>query len=247
MTGRGLGYRPDKPDPRDHAFSAHHAALASVQTSASVDVPHVVPKNQGSTSSCVGNSWAKGLQLSYLASGLECPDLSALYIYRIARNLDATVGDDGSFLRSGARAVQNAGCAPEIAWPFSEARVNDQIPFRAEHAGFDMSGTRRYFRIAAGDTDGVKRAIAAKLAVVGGWDVDDDFVSGDGKTIVDVQDPRRNAGGHAIALIGYDHDTFTLINSWGAAYGINGRFRATKGFVAAGTDLWAIDPRGGVS
>lgn len=238
---RGLGLRgPDVPDPRDRPFAAHPASAASIPAAASVDVASVHPKNQLQTSSCVGNAWSQALRLAYLATGVECPELSALYVYRIARNIDGTTGDDGSFLRSGAQAVQKLGCAPESEWPFAESKIADQPTFQMEHAAFDRDGVRRYYRIAAGDTNGVRKAIAAKLPVVAGWDVDNAFCSSDGTQLIDVQNQADIAGGHAIAIVGYRADgTFDLINSWGQ-WGHNGRFRVTEGFMAAGTDLWAL-------
>jgi C1A family cysteine protease len=239
---RGLGYKRDVTDDRDHLFSAHPLSSDPIPPSASVDVATVAPKDQLSTSSCVGNSWAQALRLAYIKQGVECPELSALFVYRIARNLDGTEGDEGSQLRSGARAIQKLGCSPEASWPFSESKINDQLSFSAEHDGFDRDGKRRYYRIAAGDTDGVKRALAAGLPVVGGWDVSNEFCSSDGKQVFDVQDQNDIAGGHAIAIVGYVGDVFTLFNSWGPDWGFhNGRFHVTKGFIAAGTDLWALD------
>lgn len=242
---RGLGYKQDRPDSRDHAFSLHPAAALALPISASIDVATVEPKDQLATSSCVGNCWAQALRLAYLARGLVCPELSAAYVYRLARNIDGTNGDEGSYLRSGAAAVQRLGCAPEASWPLREETINDQVPFSAQHAGFDRKGSRRYYRIPAGDSDSVRRALAARLPVVGGWQVDHAFVEGDGRGLIDVQDQTSLAGGHAIAIVGYAADgTFTLINSWGPFFGLYGRFQVTEGFVESGTDLWALDTNG---
>ncbi len=242
---RSLGLRgPDAPDDRDRKFSAHRAATGPIPLSASVDDAHVVAKDQGNTSSCVGQATAQALRLAYLKRGIACPDLSALFVYRLARNIDGTTNDDGSFLRSGAQAVQKLGCAPEFSWPFNEAEVNTEIPFSAQHDAFDRAGVRRYYRIAAGDTDGIKRAIAAGLSVTGGWDVDQAFVSSDGQSIIDVQNQSSIAGGHAMCVCSYANDVFGILGSWGSNYGHSGRIKVTKGFMAAGSDFWVFDTQG---
>src|SRR6185436_13931099 len=184
---------------------------------------------------------SQALRLAYLKRGIDCPELSALFLYRFARNLDATAGDDGTYLRSGARVVRELGCSAESAWPFAEVQVNAQPPFSADHDASDRSGVRAYYRITPGDSDGVRRALAAGLPVVGGWQVDEDFVRGDGRGIIDVQDRTRIAGGHAMAIVGYEPGEFRLLNSWGPFFGEYGRLRVTDGFVRSGTDLWALD------
>jgi C1A family cysteine protease len=191
----------------------------------------------------VGQAVAQALRLSYLARNVACPELSARSVYRLARNIDGTETDGGTYLRSGCYAVQRLGCATEEACPFSEAGISDQLPFRALHSSFDRGGTRRYYRIAAGNTDAVRRAIAAGFPVVGGWSVDAAFVQSDGIALTDAI---RGAivGGHAMTIVGYDSKAFTVLGSWGDDYGVRGRIRATDGFVAQGTDLWAIDTDG---
>jgi C1A family cysteine protease len=246
---RGLGYRKDARDPRDRLFAAHRASSGPVPDHASVDVPGVAPKDQRSTSSCVGNAWAQAVRLAYLAAGKPCPELSALDVYRLARNLDGTAGDDGTYLRSGGAAVRKLGVSTEAAWPFDEARVNAQPPFSARHSAFDLSGARGYYRLAEGDVGAVQRALAGGLPVVAGWQVSEVFRSSDGRSLVDVQQAPI-AGGHALCVVGYDtaaaniSPSFTLCNSWGAGWGFNGRFHATADFVTSASDVWAVDVRG---
>jgi len=243
MTTRCLGYLPDAPDARDHLFSAHRASAAFLPSAATVDRPDVDAKNQGGTSSCVGQAVAQALRLSYLARDVVCPELSARSVYRLARNIDGTESDGGTYLRSGCYAVQRLGCATEDACPFSAAEVDDQLPFRALHSSFDRGGTRRYYRIAAGNPDAVRRAIAAGFPVVGGWSVDEAFVQSDGRGI---QGPVLGdiIGGHAMCIVGYVDELFTVLGSWGSEYGHDGRIQVTRSFVAQGTDLWALDTDG---
>lgn len=258
---RGLGYKRDKPDARDRLFAAHAASAAPIPDFASVDVPSVAPKNQGQTSSCVGNSEAQALRLAYLRRGIACPELSAMSIYRGARNIDGTNTDEGTQLRSGMQAVTTVGVALESAWPFDEHAINSQLPFSALRSAYDRHGKRGYHRIAEGNVDDWCRALAGGLPCVSGWDVTEVFCSSDGRHVVDVQQGAM-AGGHAIACIGYGSSShlaatmpgvsfaksyprlFVLVNSWGHEWGFSGRFFATPEFVADASDSWVVDVGG---
>jgi C1A family cysteine protease len=259
---RSLGYKRDVPDARDRLFAVHRATAAPIPEFATVDRADVAPKDQGNTSSCVGNAWAQAMRL---ALGSSCPELSALDVYRIARNIDGTTGDDGTFLRSGGDAIRQLGVALESAWPFDEAQVNAQPTFGARHSAYDLSGDRGYHRIADAAVADWQRALASGLPVVAGWTVSNDFVSADGRSVIGPQAGLAPAGGHAICCVGYgssahfsstipgfvpDRDyplLLELVNSWGAAYGYNGRILVTPEFVAEATDAWAVDAAGGVA
>ena len=255
---RGLGYKRDVRNDKERHFGAHRFAAADVPEFASVDTG-VAPKDQGQTSSCVGNSWAQAMRM---ALGSSCPELSALDVYRIARNLDGTPGDDGSQLRSGADAIRRLGVALEQDWPFSEALVNAQPTFGARHSAYDLGGTHGYYRIADGATPDWQRALANGLPVVAGWTVSESFCSSDGRGIVGPQAGLVPAGGHAICCVGYgssDHFAatvpgfapdqahpllFELVNSWGPGWGYSGRFFALPSFIAEASDAWAVDAKG---
>lgn len=254
---RGLGYLPDAPDPRDHVFALHAAASDPVPAFASVDQPHIAAKSQGTTSSCVGNAEAAGLRLAYLARGIDCPELSALAVYRGARNIDGSSDDRGTYLRSGMRAIMDLGCPPERAFPFSELAVNDQLPFSALSAGYDRHGLRSYHRIETGDLDSIARALAAGLPVCAGFQVSEAFCSSNGRQIVGKQ-TAPIAGGHALCIVAVgsrdklivefgdaippttEPRLWRVLNSWGQ-FGYRGRFYASDAFIASATDIWAMD------
>ena len=241
MTFR-LGCIPDLPDPRDLPFSAIRSALApAIPLAASVDDPRVLIKDQTITSSCVGQAWAVGIRLAYLKAGVACPDLSALFLYRLARTLDGEDRDDGTYLRSAARVAMKLGAAREADFPFDAAKVNDAIGLGALHSGHDLRGIRGYYRIDTGDVDGVRLAIANGYPVVAGWDVDQTFMDWDGRRPIPGT-LGRVLGGHALALYGYEEDgTFGFRNSWGIGWGRAGHGVATEAWVARARDVWAVD------
>ncbi len=255
---RGLGYRKDVRDPRDRLFAAHRAAAGAVPERSDVDLWNVAAKDQGMTSSCVGNAGSAGLRRAFAAVGQDPGELAARFAYRGALNVDGSNVDEGTYLASVAKFMQGCGCASEEAMPFSESQITDPIPFSALRDAFDRRRLGSYHRIADGDVDAVCRALAAGLPVIAGWDVAEAFVSGDGRTVVDVQ-RAPIAGGHALCIVGHDSSAnyeervpafspsrsysrlFRVLNSWGPGFGYAGRFFATPEFVASASDLWALD------
>lgn len=262
MTQRRFGYRVDPLDSRDRLFAAHRAAASAVPSIAVIDMAGFAPKDQFSTSSCVGESTSQALRVAYCgATGILAPELSGRGIYRMARNVDGIVGDEGAYIRSAVAAVRDDGAPTEESFPFSEEYIDEPLSMRALHSAYDLAGERSYHRIGYGDTDDWCRALAAGLPIVAGWTVSNEFASSDGRSVVDGQAGKSIAGGHAICALGYAPSDFfeqrfdgfkadrhyerlfLLINSWGAGWGFNGRFLATPAFVAEATDAWALDIR----
>lgn len=235
---RRYGYMPDIQDIRDMFFAAHPVATDLPKPSASIENPALQPKNQGNTNACVGCSIAQALRAVLLNMKLPCPELSDMAIYRGARNLDGNNDDQGTYLRSGVRAVQAVGAPAEAYWPHNEAKINAQIPFSAAHAGFDRSGLRHYYRVSS--VDEVRRALSAGFGVVGGWTIAQSFEDWNGKGIA--PNTGRTMGGHALPILSYDSDgTFRLLNSWGSGWGEHGYAVVDEEFIDSGSDLWALD------
>jgi hypothetical protein len=235
---RRYGYLPDIQDIRDLFFAAHPVATNPPAPSASIEDPIIKAKNQGNTNACVGCSEAQAIRATCLKQGIACPELSHMAIYRAARNQDGNNDDQGTYLRSGVRAVQAVGVPAEAYWPHNEAKINAQVPFSAAHAGFDRAGLRHYYRVTS--VDEVRRALSAGFGVVGGWAIHQDFEDWNGKGIA--PNTGKMLGGHALPILSYDVDgTFRILNSWGTGWGQNGYAVVDETFIDSGTDLWALD------
>jgi hypothetical protein len=205
--------------------------------SASVRSSLVNARDQGRTNSCTGQAWSQALRLAWLRKGKDCPELSALDNYWKGRaEFGGQREDDGSYLRTGAKAVVRFGCATEAAWPFRTGRVNRRPSWAADRSGHDSRGVRGYYRLYSADD--VKRSIAHGYPVVGGWDVDRDFLDYTGG-VIEGTDVARVVGGHAVVIESYAGDVFTILNSWGN-WGEDGRGRVSEAWVAGGRDLWAV-------
>ena len=243
---RGMGHKGPRPSDKDAPIAELFLKLgapAAVPTSGSTYSPLLLVKDQGQTESCVGQSVSNAVRAAYLALGQQCPDLSALFVYYGTRAIRTPrVSDDGGYLRDAESSLQVTGECDEVHWAFSEGRVNTPPAWSAYQNAIARRGKRRYYIINPGDVDSVKRALAAKVPVVGGWQVDDAFMDA---TIKGTQGPCKGkiVGGHAMMIESFDKDLFTNLNSWGKSYRLGGRYAASSDFIATANTLVAIDVR----
>jgi len=243
-----LGHKMDPEDSRDwhvDKLLARVGAPAMVPLKGSVYSPELKIKDQGGTGSCEGQSVANATRAAYLALGLPCPDLSALFVYYCSRALQTPnkIVDDGAYIRDGIKTLQQFGECTELSWKFVESRVNTAPSWSAYRDAISRRGIRGYYAIPNGDVNRIKQAIAAKIPVVAGWQIDNAFLN---ETDTGVQGPCRgpSIGGHAMMLERFEGDTFMIVNSWGTSWRVDGRFRASADFVAQCNSAWAIDVRG---
>lgn len=236
-----VGWIPDPRDPRDKSIDVLGLAT-DIAPEHSLD-RGFAPKDQSRSNSCTGQGAATALRLAYLAQGIDCPDLSALFPYYTGRREHQTrVTDDGTFIRATVKSIARFGICAEHRWPFALSRVNRQPGWSAFRAAHDYRGLRGYYRIPKGDTMAVRRAIHADRPVIAGWEVNRAFTLRTGPEVIDTL-IGPFIGGHCMTIAAYHRDdTFTLLNSWGA-WRQNGRQRVTEGFIAKGIDLWALDIR----
>jgi hypothetical protein len=149
--------------------------------------------------------------------------------------------DGGAVIRDVIKAVIKWGEADEAHWPFKVSAVNKHPNVGAYHNAYDRRGTKKYYRIAAGDALAVRAAIAAGFAVVAGWQLNQSFEGYDGTETIPAQQAPF-IGGHCMCIDEfYENGDFGLINSWGPGWGANGYARVTDGFVKQATDIWALE------
>lgn len=246
---RGTGYiHGELPSGTQHIDQLIGTmAMASPPSSASVASALVLPKDQIATNSCVGQSAAQGFRIACLARGIPCPDLSALFPYKLGRALMGVSSIDAgmtfsALLTSSAR----FGFASEALCPFSMLGVNANPTASAYHDGYDRRGVRGYYYIDPDDTDRVRKAIYARVPVLGAWFVDDDFTNSALSSLIDKpRDDARILGSHAMVCDGYNADgSFNLLNHYGMSWRDGGRCRFTTSYMKAASALIAMDVQG---
>ena len=244
---RGLGYRRSPPRPLgakpDFSAAARLAALPPPPDHA--DNSHLVLSvlDQGGQSSCVAHATVQAVRAAqFRASGVPGPLPSRAFVYWVARAMSHQTGADaGTFVRDAFAAIVRFGLPPESAWPYvddgaSYAKMPGLEAFReADH----QRQPTQYERINDFDDariDAVKRALAAGFLVAFGTPVSERFCSnqlGTGPVGPPLSLPL--AGGHAMAIVGYDFrgtsPHFVVVNSWGEQWGN----WTTPGF-------WMMDP-----
>lgn len=116
------GYRPDKQNFKDKKYSAkRNQSLPS-----KVDLRrYMTPvENQGQSNSCTANAIAGAYE--YLANRAlgQSEDVSRLFIYYNARELDGAANqDEGTYLRSCIRVLRKYGACSESTWSFDLERI----------------------------------------------------------------------------------------------------------------------------
>ncbi len=238
---RGRGHIADVADERDWPISN---LVGDVHVPAMVDlskhVDHV--RDQGATSSCVAQAFARAVHVRAGVEGIAIPFPSALEIYALARREDLPLVDQGSRPRAAASAMRELGVTAEARWPFDEGKVNDLPSWDVLQHSVDALVTG-YYRI-GGDGDErcrlVRQALAAGYPVPFALQVDQAFENY-GNGILD-RFSGANLGGHMTALIGYGPGWFLGINSWGTGWGDGGFFRTSDARIGEPTctDFYAL-------
>jgi hypothetical protein len=239
---RGMGYLHDKLPDSVKPLHTLIGASSVLPDSASVRDLRVSPKNQSSTDSCLGMSGAQAWRISALKLGLPCPDLSGLVPYKLGRaSLGMGDQDNGMSYGGLTAAVERFGMASEESYPFSVLKVNWNIPATALHDAYDRRGIRGIYAIDQADADGVRRALAKGICVIGAWQVDGAFMTNTGDTLIDV--PTGSIlGYHSMVIEDYEPDgTFGILNHYDIVWRLNGRCRFTERYVKSSMGFLAFD------
>lgn len=188
--------------------------------------------------------------------------LSRLMQYYDTRAVEGTVGyDSGGQVRDAIRVLATQGCAPETSWPYDISQFTEQPPESCyrQAAGY-MSV--RYQRILPGQPGAPMRtALNDRKAITFGFPVPAYFEDGSwdpssGQPLPLPAPGSQFIGGHCVAATSYDYTErlssgyggvyrvapfFTCDNSWGAGWGMAGRFNMdARWFGPLASDLWII-------
>ena len=222
-------WRRDRPDSRDHMFTAAPPSLP-----ASVDLRSYAStiEDQGQLGSCTGNAIASAIELIDRKSSKRL-EISRLFIYYEERVLERTVNyDAGAYIRDGIKVCYTKGAPLETLWPYNLRKWATK-PTTAAYSDAlkrKVTGYQRCANFAA-----VKNAVALGNPVIIGFDVYESFEQGtwqqsggSGLMPYPNVNTEQLLGGHAVCIVGYndnlDGGRFIVRNSWGTSWADNGYF-----------------------
>jgi len=244
---RRFGWIPDRPDQRDHLYSAPLRRLGALPSD--VDLTEEMPDvyDQGDLGSCTANAIGGTFQFDLSMQGL--PDFmpSRLFIYYNERSIEGTVNvDSGAMMRDCIRSVARVGVCTEDLWPY------DISAFRTKPAQecYDQAAGNRaleYQRISHSLTQ-MQGCLASGLPFVFGFTVYSSFESRKVERTGVVPMPAHGeevVGGHAVVAVGYSNDEqrFRVRNSWGEAWGQDGYCTMPYAYLTSrslSSDFWTI-------
>lgn len=257
-SGRHLGGRADRPDPRDKRFEFTHMARASALPR-KVDLRPKLPPafDQGQEGSCGANAgsalmcFLKGATTSYARN----------QIYYAIRQLEGDLSVDGGVeTRDVLKILQTVGTYPEILWPYSPSTMFAAPP--TEPAA-DYDRLSSYSRLVT-ETEYLA-CLAQGFPFLLGFEC---FESIDSNSLAQTgvmpnPDPTKEeqVGGHDVLISGYDlnfktnpdflaskvdpslvDDVAVLVrNSWGTDWGLHGYFWMPLSYAvnpSIGGDAW---------
>ncbi len=243
------GFR-DEPDSPDHwNYEDRLKDRMSAFAPGDVDLrPFSSPRhNQRFTSSCVGNSVVKALEIKRIMQhGHDAHvDLSRLAVYYLARELmlpSETHLDGGTYISHAFDVLRRFGAPTEAQWPWDTSKVKSPPSFMAMRSAY-LHKITGYFKIRStgdGRVAEVIRCLRAGNPVVFGCNVDGSWYGlGKNHLLKPVSRSDRD-GRHATVLIGYADGKFIGENSWGADWGDDGFYYMDPSVIAHldSRDFW---------
>jgi C1A family cysteine protease len=203
--------------------------------------------DQGQLGSCTANAIGAALEFDQMRQKENPSTPSRLFIYYNERAMEGTVdSDSGAQIRDGVKSVNQQGAPPETEWPYEIDKFKDKPPQKAYDEGTQHEAIL-YQRVT--QTLGqIKGCLAAGFPFVFGFVVYESFEGQQVASTGEAQLPQageKQLGGHAVLAVGYDEDQqrFTIRNSWGTKWGMQGYFTLPYPYLLQETlssDFWTI-------
>jgi C1A family cysteine protease len=244
---RSYGWVPDRPDQRDHLYSAPLMELKVIPPK--VDLTPQCPPvyDQGQLGSCTANAIAGAIEFDLMKE--KKPDFppSRLFIYYNERVIEHTVNSDsGAMIRDGIKSVAKQGDAPETEWPYDITKFTVKPPANVYNDA--KKHTAVQYQSVTQDLTQMRGCLASGYPFVLGFTVYQSFESQEVAQTGVVPMPSSNeqtVGGHAVLAVGYDdsQQRFIVRNSWGADWGMKGYFTMPYAYLTQSNlsdDFWTI-------
>ncbi len=229
--------------PLDWKYRPHSSVARRLP--AAVDLRRHCPPvyDQLHLNSCSANAIAAALRYDQLREGRpHVPSPSRLFIYYNERVLAGVVGTNSPVaLRDGYRTVTKVGACPEAMWPYQVRRFRRVPTPRCFRSAHDHRAIL-YYRLRR-TVSHLRACLAERFPFVMAIAVHNSMMGRDVRRTGMVPMPTRRdrlRGGHAVLVVGYDHDRRVLIfrNSWGRGWGDHGDGYLPYAFVASPDLTW---------
>jgi C1A family cysteine protease len=243
---RIYGWTPDLPDHRDIMYGAVNKIPTVLPSLVDLRSGCSPVEDQYDLGSCTANALAGALEFLEMKDKVPFEDISRLFIYYNEREIEHTIlSDSGAQIRDGIKALSKKGSCSEKTWPYDISKFTVK-PGRDAYNEAKSHKIVSYSRL--GTVDEMRACLADGFPFVFGFSVYSSFESQDvAKTgIVPMPQPgEQQLGGHAVLAVGYDDSQkrFTVRNSWGADWGIQGYFTIPYDYLGNNNladDFWTI-------
>lgn len=247
MTKRQFGWRPDRPDQRDHLFAPQVITGLPPAVDLRPQCPAVL--DQGQLGSCTGNAIANAHHFEQLKQAQVAPfPPSRLFVYYNERVMDGTVASDaGAAIRDGIKSIADKGVCSELTWPYIISKFARKPTVKSYTAAAKHKAVK--YESVLQDVDQMRACLAAGRPFVFGFTVYQSFESAAVAQSGVVPMPAAHEGvlgGHAVLCVGYDDATqrFLVMNSWGTGWGQAGYFTIPYAYLTnprLASDFWTIE------
>ena len=225
-TRKISGYKAGKPKAGKKGFTSTLATYLPPKVDLRKYMTTV--EDQGDLNSCTANAVAGAYE--YLVKrhkGIEDYDVSRLFIYYNARDIDdCTHEDEGCVISSAIESLQEYGACSEDSWPYDEEDVNEEPDEDAYTEAEDfLVEENQYVEL---DLKSWKTALAQGHPIIFGLNLFSSFDKHKKPGLVPPptgkEVTREDHGGHAMLCVGYsDPDRLFIVrNSWGSDWGDEG-------------------------
>lgn len=251
----GMGWLPDLPDFRDYTDQTEEVRCI-LQRIGIEDVSNIgnLPESidlrswcspiehQGNLGSCTAQAGVGLVEFFQKRAFGKHLDGSALFLYKVTRNLMGLSGDIGASLRDTMKAMAVFGVPPEHSWPYVTCEDFDKEPSAFCYAFAQNYQAIAYYRLDPFGTSPdvllrrIKGLLSKGLPSMFGFSVYASMKLVDDGNIPFPSDSERQVGGHAVVAVGYDDKrkiknpidnaittgAFLIRNSWGECWGDDG-------------------------